>query len=257
MAFLKTPSLKYLSLFIVSLCVSFVVNPTASISDDRVGGYIFPGEIHATITGASEYEFRGISRSDKKPSINGGFDWNHKGFYAGVWASNADFGDNDDASTEVDYYAGYKFNITDNSEFDFGTRYYSFPSTDTRLEYRFVDIYAGGSYDFDYFKTGLKVFYSNSYQFDSGEAFYTDFNLEMPIVEDFYFIGHYGYLTVSDEEKFGYSDYGDYEIGFGYRDLYGFDMELTFVDTDLPEESCNEWCDNRIKASLTYKFQVY
>lgn len=37
----------------------------------------------------SDYIFRGISFTDDKPAIQGGFDYAHtSGFYAGTWASN-------------------------------------------------------------------------------------------------------------------------------------------------------------------------
>ena len=37
----------------------------------------------------SQYVFRGISQTDEKPAVQGGFDLGHKsGFYVGTWASN-------------------------------------------------------------------------------------------------------------------------------------------------------------------------
>ena len=37
----------------------------------------------------SQYIFRGLTQTNRKPAIQGGFDYAHEsGFYAGVWASN-------------------------------------------------------------------------------------------------------------------------------------------------------------------------
>jgi len=37
----------------------------------------------------SQYVFRGISQTNEKPALQGGFDLGHKsGFYVGTWASN-------------------------------------------------------------------------------------------------------------------------------------------------------------------------
>lgn len=81
-------------------------------------------EFSATTTLASDYVFRGISNTDGDPAIQGSMDYEHEsGFYAGVWASNVKFRENagedavdtvDEASIEIDYYAGFA------SEFDNG-----------------------------------------------------------------------------------------------------------------------------------------
>src|ERR1700694_2456994 len=37
----------------------------------------------------SQYVFRGLTQTNEKPAVQGGFDLGHKsGFYAGTWASN-------------------------------------------------------------------------------------------------------------------------------------------------------------------------
>src|SRR5204862_3642097 len=55
----------------------------------------------------TDYVFRGVSQTDEDPSIFGGVDLTIGSIgYAGVWASNVDFGNGTDA--EVDLYAGVK-----------------------------------------------------------------------------------------------------------------------------------------------------
>ncbi len=61
----------------------------------------------------SQYVFRGISQTNEKPAIQGGFDLGHKsGFYVGTWASNiswlSDGNPDVSASIEWDFYGGYK-----------------------------------------------------------------------------------------------------------------------------------------------------
>ena len=42
----------------------------------------------ANVTLASEYIYRGIGQTNRKPAIQGGFDYSHSsGLYAGVWGS--------------------------------------------------------------------------------------------------------------------------------------------------------------------------
>ena len=67
----------------------------------------------------SDYAFRGVSQTNEGPAIQGGMDYAHdSGFYAGVWASNVDFVDNDGANTEVDFYLGWSTNFTETLTFD-------------------------------------------------------------------------------------------------------------------------------------------
>ncbi len=65
-----------------------------------------------SVTGTSDYVFRGISQTDSDPTIQGAVSIGYGIFYAGVWASGLDFGggptDRRDAEIEIDYYAGIK-----------------------------------------------------------------------------------------------------------------------------------------------------
>src|SRR5512141_1643298 len=77
----------------------------------------------------SQYVFRGISQTNEKPAIQGGFDLGHKsGFYVGTWASNiswlSDTNADVSASVEWDFYGGYKWTLPQDFVADFGVLYY-------------------------------------------------------------------------------------------------------------------------------------
>ena len=60
----------------------------------------------------TQYVDRGITNSAEKPAVQSEFDLTYKEiFYAGIWASNVDFGTGpngqDIASLEIDYYVGF------------------------------------------------------------------------------------------------------------------------------------------------------
>ena len=55
----------------------------------------------------SDYVFRGVSQTQEDPAIQGGIDATYGIGYAGVWASNVDFGA-DDPTAEIDLYAGVR-----------------------------------------------------------------------------------------------------------------------------------------------------
>lgn len=189
-------------------------------------------EISANITLASDYTFRGISQTDEKPAIQGGFDYEHStGLYVGTWASNVNFGEGSNSSTEMDFYGGFA------GETDGGLGY--------DVSYIFFD-YKGDS-DFDYQEFGfalsyvgvtLGVYYSDEYLGNDGPEFWYpylqysygfDFGVSLDL--------HYGYSDASDADYdfFGSDDtYSDWSIGLGYS-AFGVDFAVAYVDTDLDD----------------------
>jgi len=83
-----------------------------------------------TITGNfgiySQYVFRGLTQTDRKPAFQGGFDYaNTNGIYLGTWGSNIswlhDAGVcNHGCSLEWDFYGGWKYAINDDWGTDIG-----------------------------------------------------------------------------------------------------------------------------------------
>lgn len=73
-----------------------------------------PQEIHtfsASVSLVSDYRFRGISQTMRRPAIQGTFDYKHKGgAYIGIFGSNVDGTSNfyNNTSLELDFYGGYK-----------------------------------------------------------------------------------------------------------------------------------------------------
>ncbi len=84
----------------------------------------------------SDYRFRGISQTSKKPAVQGGIDFAHKsGFYLGAWASNVkwvkDFNGATKGSYELDLYGGYKGEIAKDLTFDVGVITYRYPGNNS------------------------------------------------------------------------------------------------------------------------------
>jgi len=63
-------------------------------------------ETTATAAVVSDYRFRGVSLSDRKPALQGGLDLAYDGWIGGGWAST--LGRGKDAGVEFDLYAGRK-----------------------------------------------------------------------------------------------------------------------------------------------------
>ena len=101
--------------------------------------------ITANVTVVNDYRYRGLSQSNFKPAIQGGFDYAHEsGFYIGNWNSSISWladqypvGSGTPATTvtpsgpiEMDFYAGYKKElIGEGFASDVGVLQYYYPTT--------------------------------------------------------------------------------------------------------------------------------
>jgi len=95
-----------------------------------------------TLTGTSDYVFRGISQSDNEPAIQGSANIGYGIFYAGIWMSSVDF--KDDAQIEADYYAGIK-PTWGPATFDFGVLYYDYPGYSDLVDNEYLELKASVS----------------------------------------------------------------------------------------------------------------
>lgn len=244
--------IKLLGLSALSVCLLTPFAAHASLEDYGVSS-------SANVGFVSEYSFRGIAQSNENPALQGGFDLEHdSGVYAGVWASNVNFNDGDEAHMEFDLYGGFTNSIHD-FNYDVGFIYYAYPGADNSLNYDFWEGSVAVGYDFEAFSTSVSVNYSPEYFGDSGDAFYYAAAVGVPLPNDFTLGAHVGLQTIDDEAAFfGTSSpegsYKDWSVSLGYT-LSGFDLSLQYVDTDLDEPSeCADGCDGRAIFGVSRSF---
>jgi uncharacterized protein (TIGR02001 family) len=84
----------------------------------------------------SQYIYRGLTQTNEKAALQGGFDYAHSsGLYAGVWGSNVSWISDIaptaglSASLEVDTYFGYKNSFAEDFSYDVGFLRYNYPGT--------------------------------------------------------------------------------------------------------------------------------
>jgi uncharacterized protein (TIGR02001 family) len=173
--------------------------------------------------------WRGYSQTDNDPAISGSFDYAHSsGFYLGTWASNVDFGD--DASVEIDVYAGFGGDIGESGfSYDLGVLRYFYDGED----YDWTEVY--GSISYSFFSVGV-AHSNNVYDTDETGTYYTlgfDYDLPMDIALSAG-VGYYDY----DKKVFGAGSPDsatDYHIGVS-KDFAGFGWDLTYIDSDSDAE---------------------
>lgn len=206
-----------------------------------VGAASAQAEVSANVTLATDYTFRGISQTDERGAIQGGFDWaGETGLYAGIWASNIDFGG--DASTEMDYYGGFAGETAGGLGYDVGFIYYDYEG-ESELDY--IEYALGLSY------AGFSAGVNYSNEFGDGGPKYTYFALGygFSLTEDISLDLHLGY-TDTDEDDFwedGADTYTDYGATFGYS-AFELDFALALIGTDLDDVDA---ADDRIVFSIS------
>ena len=119
---MKKHNLKATLLTLSTFGIGLLAAPNAHAQDkDMLNDHTPKYQISSTVAVGTDYIWRGVSQTDGRPAISGSVDLSTDiGFYAGVWASNVDFDDND---IEVDFYAGISREIGDFS-LDLGIIYY-------------------------------------------------------------------------------------------------------------------------------------
>ena len=84
--------------------------------------------VSGSATVVSDYRFRGISQTDLKAALQGGFTISHEsGFYVSTWGSSIDDYIANGSDQEIDLIAGYSKTFKNGVKFDGGVLYYYYP----------------------------------------------------------------------------------------------------------------------------------
>jgi uncharacterized protein (TIGR02001 family) len=189
----------------------------------------------------SQYVFRGISQTNEKPALQGGFDLGHKsGFYAGTWASNISWlsdGNSDvSSSLEWDFYGGYKLPLPMDFTADFGVLYYWYPGTYPTgyVKPNTTELYVGLAWKWLSAKYSYSV--SDTFGFpDSHGSDYWELNASYDVVEKVNdVIGKVTIFGHVGKQKFknnGFYDYGDWKVGVS-TEVYGVTVGIFGTGTD-------------------------
>jgi uncharacterized protein (TIGR02001 family) len=207
-------------------------------------------EFSMNLAGTSDYVFRGISQTDNDPAFQGGADMACGLFYAGVWGSTVDFGENDFnqsiAPYEVDLYAGIKPTWRDLT-FDLGVIYYAYPNAhDAGNEFDYVELKGGVSGTWNKFTLGGTLFWSPEYTGEVGDTLFA----EVSAGYEFRAIGPF---TPSISALFGHGEFYDADADYNYWNagvtlaVEQLSFDFRYWDTDLSASDCGftNICDAR------------
>ena len=197
----------------------------------------------------SDYIFRGISQSQHKTAIQGGFDYAHEsGLYAGTWASNVNWvsatNNKLDNSMEWDIYGGFKGAFADDFSYDVGVLEYYYPGTFTGAagvaNANSTEVYASVGWKFITLKYNYTV---SSHLFgwtDSTSTVktqgsgYLDLTANYDLGEGWGVVGHVGH---QDIKNYSVASYTDWKAGVT-KDVGVGVVGLTYTGTNA--KACND-----------------
>lgn len=189
----------------------------------------------------SDYVFRGFSQTDEEAAVQGGIDLTAGGFYAGVWASNVDFGDDTDA--EVDFYAGYRTEVS-GFALDGGVIAYSYVNAPNFADYNYTEFKLAASRAVGPATVGAAVYYSPSYL--NEETVYYELNGGFTPVDKLSLSAAVGIQTYEDSEE-----YTTWNVGATYALIDNVAIDVRYHDTDVEDVPGAE---DRIVGALKFLF---
>jgi uncharacterized protein (TIGR02001 family) len=237
---------------VAGLAAAFITLSAPQAAEPLIDEKSLPGEFSANVGLYSEYYFRGVSQTDDAPALQGGLNWSATidkdtgiGVYLGVWGSNIDFNEAtgvDGTTLEIDYYGGLTGNIGSTGlSWDVGFIYYTYPGAAGSLDYDFVEAQGALSYDFGLASATASLNYSPENFGNSGVAFYPKLGIDVPVGKYLTLSANVAKQYIDDNTTFGLPDYVDYSIGATVN-MAGFDLNLTWSDTDMTEAQCGDAC---------------
>ena len=212
--------------------------------------------ITANVALVTDYYYRGISQTQNDSAIQGGFDYAHdSGLYAGVWASNIDFGD--DASLEVDTYIGFANDIGDSGfSYDVNALRYNYDDADYETNEYTISL------SYSYFNVAYK--YSDDWYDTDESSNYVSLGFDYDLPADFALSASVGnsFGDAFDKKHMGTDtdfDYVDYKIGVS-KDFVGVNFDLSYVGNDLSNKECTAYvggksvCDDKVILTVSKGF---
>jgi len=193
----------------------------------------------------SQYVFRGLTQTNAKPALQGGFDYAHpSGLYVGTWASNISWLSDSSSyssggSLEWDLYGGYRGNIGSSElTYDAGLLQYYYPGSVATGGVKADTLEGYGALGWKF----ITAKYSYSMQnntfgvTNSRGTSYFDISANVPLGESGFTANlHYGKQTYSGKtgttSNSNLYSYSDYKIGLTYALPKDFSVGAFYTGT--------------------------
>ncbi|GGK58609.1 TorF family putative porin [Amphritea balenae] len=200
-------------------------------------------EFSATITATSDYRFRGISQTMSDPALQGSIDVAFEnGAYIGAWATNVDF--DDDADSEIDYYAGYYNDINDDMAYDIMLAYYTYQGYSSADDSDYLEL-MGSLY---YGDITLGYAYANDYINSGDDYSYISADYSYGLSEEVSLDLHAGHSFGDAADS-----YEDYSVGLS-TSFEMLDVSVAYLFNDIDGPTTDNLDDNTVVLSISTTF---
>ena len=182
-------------------------------------------QVAATASVTTDYRYRGITLSDRKPAVQGGATWDTSiGAYAGAFASSVRLAAPAGTNAQIIAFAGYARRLTPDASFELGGDYVAFTAA---ADENYGEIFVGAAY------AGVsgRVSYSPRYFGQSASGTYAEIDAAPQLSERIRLVAHAGVLRARYEHYYGSSgvqNFVDGRIGVAI-DFDAFRMQLAWV----------------------------
>lgn len=193
--------------------------PVAALAED---GNTAAPSVSFSLTGSTNYEWRGVSQSDNHAAVFATAQVNYAGFYAGAGTENVDFAG---INQEYDLWAGYVLPLGKAVKLDLGVVRYGYVDAPADIDTLEVKAALSGSVG----KLGLTgtVMHTWDYFGTGADATYYEAAVSHPVTDKLSLSGAFGHQTVN-----GLFNYNTWNVGASYEVIKGGKIDIRYHDTD-------------------------
>ncbi|MGX8882001.1 TorF family putative porin [Methylovorus sp. SPW-M1] len=219
---------------------------------DEAAAEASPHTLTTNIGFFGQYVFRGITYTNERPAVQGGFDYAHSsGLYLGVWGTNVDKNALYGNTLEVDIYGGYLHQFTPDLSLNVGFLQFYYPDNEKIAGQSANTTELNGALGYKWFTLKYSRAVTDFFGYNTksiggtlghGDTKGTDyielnFNYKLP-VQDINLVAHAGHQRVENYGDLSYSDYliglnKDFSVGKSEGWNAGFNYTGTNADGDL------------------------
>jgi uncharacterized protein (TIGR02001 family) len=208
---------------------------------------------HATVTVATDYLFRGFSRSDTDTALQAGLRYRHStGFSAGLWGSTVQFAADGSAANErrveVHGFAGYSAPLTEDWSLSAFLLRYEYPGASAEVDESYSEAEVSLAY------RGLlqaSLAYTPDVLASGFRGLFVELSGRYPLPHLVDLSGGIGRAELDTPFDASYT-YGHLGVGWSHR---GIDLELGYYRTDSrPIPRWGAVADGRLALSLSARF---
>lgn len=199
-------------------------------------------EVSVTLTGATEYVWRGVTQSDGDPAVFAAVNVSYEGFYIGAGTENVDFPGIDQ---EYDVWGGYVFSLAPSTTLDVGFVRYGY--VDSPVDIDTIDLKAAVNTSVGKTGLGVRALWTPDYFGTDDDAFYLEGAVTQPLTEKLSVRGTVGQQWISAG-----GDYLNWSLGASYAVAPGASLSVAYHDTDAT--ALGDAADGRVVGSFSVTF---